>query len=57
MPFFDQMRTFENADRYVATKMTAADLVAMMVFDGARRPTEAELHRRPSGATATRSRR
>jgi VWFA-related protein len=34
MPFFDQMRTFDNADRYIATKMTAADLVAVMLFDG-----------------------
>jgi len=34
MPFFDQMRMFDNADRYVSTKMTAADLVALMVFDG-----------------------
>ncbi len=34
MPFFDQMRTFESADRYIATKMTAADLVALMIFDG-----------------------
>ena len=34
MPFFDQMRTFNNAQRYVATKMTAADVVALMVFDG-----------------------
>jgi VWFA-related protein len=34
MPFFDQMRTFESADRYIATKMTAADVVALMVFDG-----------------------
>jgi VWFA-related protein len=34
MPFFDQMRMFENADRYVLTKMTAADLVALMMFDG-----------------------
>jgi len=33
MAFFDEMRTFENADRYVATKMTAADMVALMVFD------------------------
>ena len=34
MPFFDQMRMFDNADRYVSTKMTAADLVAIMMFDG-----------------------
>lgn len=34
MPFFDQMRMFDNADRYVSTKMTAADLVALMAFDG-----------------------
>ncbi|HUL74312.1 MAG TPA: VWA domain-containing protein [Vicinamibacterales bacterium] len=34
MPFFDQMRTLESADRYIATKMTAADVVAVMLFDG-----------------------
>jgi VWFA-related protein len=34
MGFFDEMRTFESADRFVATKMTAADVVALMVFDG-----------------------
>lgn len=34
MPFFDQMRTFESADRYITAKMTAADMVAVMVFDG-----------------------
>jgi VWFA-related protein len=34
MPFFDRIRTFESADRYIATKMTAADMVALMVFDG-----------------------
>lgn len=34
MPFFDQMRAFESADRYISTKMTAADMVALMVFDG-----------------------
>jgi len=34
MQFFDQMRMFDNADLYVATKMTAADLVSIMVFDG-----------------------
>jgi VWFA-related protein len=32
--FFDEMRTFESADRFVATKMAAADVVALMVFDG-----------------------
>lgn len=34
MPFFDQMRAFASAERYVTTKMTAADMVAIMVFDG-----------------------
>jgi len=34
MPFFDEMRTFESADRYIATKMTAADVIALMAFDG-----------------------
>lgn len=34
MSFFDEMRVFADADRYIATKMTAADAVALMVFDG-----------------------
>src|SRR5579862_145478 len=34
MPFFDQMRVFENADTYVSKRMTATDMVAIMVFDG-----------------------
>ncbi|HEY2905169.1 MAG TPA: VWA domain-containing protein, partial [Vicinamibacterales bacterium] len=34
MQFFDKLRVFDNADRYVASKMTAADVVALMVFDG-----------------------
>lgn len=34
MGFFDEMRTFESADRFVATTMTAADTVALMTFDG-----------------------
>jgi VWFA-related protein len=34
MPFFDKLRTFENAATYVAKRMTSADLVALMVFDG-----------------------
>lgn len=34
MAFFEKMRVFDSADRYVATKMTAADVVALLVFDG-----------------------
>src|SRR5262249_14376687 len=34
MPFFDKMRTFDNAQRYISTKMTRADLVSLMTFDG-----------------------
>jgi VWFA-related protein len=34
MAFFDEMRMFESAGRFVSTKMTAADIVALMVFDG-----------------------
>jgi VWFA-related protein len=34
MPFFDQFRAFDSADKYVATLMTPADLVAVMVYDG-----------------------
>jgi VWFA-related protein len=34
MQFFDKMRMFENAGRYVQTKMTPVDLVALEVFDG-----------------------
>ncbi|HEY6359364.1 MAG TPA: VWA domain-containing protein [Vicinamibacterales bacterium] len=35
MPLFDQLRTFDSADRYITTEMTAVDLVAVMVYDGA----------------------
>jgi VWFA-related protein len=31
---FDQMRTFANAEKYISTLMTPADLVAIMVFEG-----------------------
>ncbi|MGE5835638.1 MAG: VWA domain-containing protein [Acidobacteriota bacterium] len=34
MPPFEQMRTFLNADKYVSTLMTPADLVAVMLFEG-----------------------
>jgi VWFA-related protein len=32
MPFFDQQRTYAAADRYIATGMAPADMVAVMVF-------------------------
>jgi VWFA-related protein len=35
MPFFDQLRTFDSAYRYITTQMSPADLVAIMVYDGA----------------------
>ena len=35
MTFFDKLRTFEHASKYVASAMTPADLIAVMVFDGA----------------------
>ena len=35
MPFFDQLRTFDGAYRYITTEMSPADLVAIMVYDGA----------------------
>jgi VWFA-related protein len=35
MPFFDKIRTFENAATYLTKRMTPADMVAIMVFDGA----------------------
>lgn len=35
MPFFDELRTFDGAYRYITTEMTPVDLVAIMVFDGA----------------------
>jgi VWFA-related protein len=35
MPFFEQLRTFDSAYRYITTDMTPADLVAVMVYDGA----------------------
>jgi VWFA-related protein len=34
MPFFQQMRALENADRYITAHMTPSDLVAVMVFEG-----------------------
>ena len=33
MGFFDQMRMYESAAQYIATRMTPADMVAIMVFD------------------------
>jgi VWFA-related protein len=36
MPLFDQLRMYSSADRYVATQMTAADIVAIMVFENGR---------------------
>lgn len=36
MPFFDQIRTFSDAIKFVTTQMTAADLVSVLAFqDGA----------------------
>ncbi len=35
MPFFDKIRTFENAATYITKRMTSADMVAIMVYDGA----------------------
>jgi hypothetical protein len=35
MPFFDQLRVFSDAEKYVATQMAAADLVAIMAFKDA----------------------
>jgi VWFA-related protein len=32
MPFFDQMRMYAGADKFIATEMAPADLVAVMVF-------------------------
>jgi VWFA-related protein len=34
MPFFDKLRTFENARAYVSRRMTPVDAIAVMVFDG-----------------------
>jgi VWFA-related protein len=36
MPLFDQLRTYAHADRYVATQMTPADLVQIVVFENGR---------------------
>lgn len=33
MGFFDQIRTFTHAEQYVRTRMTAADTIAIMVFE------------------------
>lgn len=36
MPFFDQLRVYANATKYIDTQMTAADMVAVMVFQNSR---------------------
>jgi VWFA-related protein len=36
MPFFDQLRVFSNADKYISARMTSADLMAVMVFASGR---------------------
>ncbi|HKW02596.1 MAG TPA: VWA domain-containing protein [Vicinamibacterales bacterium] len=53
MPFFDQLRVFSDAQRYVATQMAAADLVAIMAFNdgGVRLKREFTDDRAALGAT------
>jgi VWFA-related protein len=36
MPFFDQFRVYGNASKYIETQMTAADMLAVMVFERGR---------------------
>jgi VWFA-related protein len=36
MPFFDQGRLYDHAAKYITTRMTAADMVAIMVFQNSR---------------------
>jgi VWFA-related protein len=36
MPFFDQLRVYSNADTYIATQMSPADLVAVMALQDGR---------------------
>ncbi len=36
MSLFDQLRTYAHADRYIATQMTPADMVQIMVFQNGR---------------------
>jgi VWFA-related protein len=36
MPFFDQMRVFASAEKYITTVMTPAELAAVMVFQDGR---------------------
>ena len=36
MPFFDQFRVYGNASKYIETQMTAADMLAVMVFQNGR---------------------
>jgi VWFA-related protein len=36
MPFFDQFRVYGNASKYIETQMTAADMVAVLVFQNGR---------------------
>jgi VWFA-related protein len=36
MPFFDQIRMFSSADRYITAKMSPADMLAIMAFQNGR---------------------
>lgn len=42
MPFFDQLRVYANASKFIDTQMTAADKVAIMTFDNGRVRTKQE---------------
>lgn len=42
MPFFDQMRAYGSADEYIATRMAAVDMLAIMVFKGGKLRLEQE---------------
>jgi VWFA-related protein len=42
MPFFDQLRVYENASKFVDSQMTPADMMAIMTFDNGRVRTRQE---------------
>ncbi len=48
MGFFDQLRVYDSADEFITSRMTPADMVAVMVFENGSVRPEAGLHRRPA---------
>ncbi len=50
MSFFDELRLYDNANTYIASRMTPADMVAIMVFEGGGGPPAAGFHGRQGRA-------